>query len=117
MKDTNGKRSDPFFLGPALQRLSAKIAPLVSAEIIGALERHLNDELLRQLPERVEAIIAPELPQLVEAVLTRELPHSVEAILARELPDRIEAIVNRLLPAMPSSGSQSNFGRSLHKRI
>jgi hypothetical protein len=83
-----------FLLGSALSRLSAKIAPLVRAEIVGALiaelERHLNEQLL------------PDLHAQMERIVTRELQERVEAIVARELPERIETIVNTVLPAKQS---------------
>jgi hypothetical protein len=97
---TEGKRPNSFLLGPALSRLSAKIAPLVIDEIVGALitklERHLNEQLL------------PDLHAQMEGIVTRELQERVEAIVARELPERIEAIVDQVLPAKQSQFYRPN---------
>jgi tetratricopeptide (TPR) repeat protein len=119
----NGKSPRSSLLGPVLAQLSARIAPLVRAELGAALvaelncdfnEQLLSDELhgrveeivARELPERVEAIIARELPERVEAIIARELPERVEAIIARELPERVEAIVAHAL-----AGKQSQVYR------
>jgi hypothetical protein len=90
----NDERPNSSMFGSALSRLSAKIAPLVRAEIVGALiaelDRHLNEQLLPDLRVQLEGIVA------------RELQDRVEAIISRELPERIEAIVNKMLPAKQS---------------
>jgi hypothetical protein len=91
-----------FLLGSALSRLSAKIAPLVRAEIVGALiaelQRYFNDQLLPDLQKRVEAIFDRELPGRLDAIIDRELPGRLDAIIDRELPGRVDAIIDRELP-------------------
>jgi hypothetical protein len=76
-------------LGPALTRLSAKIAPFVQTEIVGVLiaelQRHFNEHLLPELHERVEAIVERGLAERIEAILARDLPASVESIIDRVL--------------------------------
>jgi hypothetical protein len=64
-------------LDTALTRLSARIAPLIRDEIVGALiaelERHFNEQLLTELQEKVEAIVVRELPKRVEEIIDRVL--------------------------------------------
>jgi hypothetical protein len=99
----NGNSRNSSLLGAVLTRLSARIAPLVRAELVAAsaaeLKRQFNfkDQLLPELRQRVEAIAAGELPERVEAILARELPAQVEAILARDLSGQVEVIVAREL--------------------
>jgi hypothetical protein len=81
-------------VNPVLARLSAKIAPLVQAELVGILiaelHRHFDEHLLPELHERVEAIVE------------RALPERIEAILARDLPQRVQSITESILAARPS---------------
>jgi len=99
-------RPRSFFVGPALGRLSAKIAPLVQTELAGILiaelERHFNERVLSELQKRVEAIIDRELPRRIEAIIDRELPGRIEAVIDRVLPGHVEAIIDRVLPTKQS---------------
>ena len=71
------KSRSSALLDTALTRFSARIAPLVRAEVVGALvaelERHFNEQLLSELHERVEAIVARELPRRVEEIIDHVL--------------------------------------------
>ncbi len=97
----NNKRPSSFLIGPALARLSAKIAPLVQTELAGILiaelERHFNEQVLSELQKQVEAIIERELPGRIEAIIDRELPGGIEAIIERELPGRMATMLGRVL--------------------
>jgi hypothetical protein len=74
-------------LDTALTRFSARIAPLVRAEVVGALiaelQRYFNEQLLSELHERVEAIVARELPgrveEIIDRVLTAKQSHIIDA--------------------------------------
>jgi hypothetical protein len=89
---TDDKGPSSLLLGRAFSRLSAKIAPLVRAELVGALvaelERHFNEQLLSELHERVEIIVERELPKRVAAILTSELSQRVEMIIDSVLPSK-----------------------------
>ena len=89
----SANQTSTFLFGPALTRLSAKIAPLVQAELvetlISELHRHFQEHLLPGLQGRVGA--------MVEASLSEHL----EAILSRDLPERVESIIDRALTAKP----------------
>ena len=73
----NHKAHSSSLFGSVMARLSARIAPLVRAELSGALimelERHFNERLLSELHERVKAIVARELEKR-EAVIDSVLP-------------------------------------------
>ena len=81
--------SSSFLAGPALARLSTRIAPLVQIELAGALvaelQRLFNEQLLSELERRVEAIIDRELPGRVEAIIDREIPQRMATMLGRVL--------------------------------
>jgi len=91
----NHKAHGSSLLGSAMARLSARIAPLVRAELSGALitelERHFNERLLSELQERVEAIVARELEKR-EVGIDRVLPTKQSPKDATILGDRFTQV-------------------------
>ena len=86
----NSNRPSSFLVGPALARLSAKIAPLVQNELAGTLiaelERHFNEQLLSELQQQVDAIIDRELPKRVEVMADLSGPSSSGSAPTGRLP-------------------------------
>jgi hypothetical protein len=83
----NLKLPGSSLLEAALARLSARIAPLVRAELgevlVAELDHHFKEQLLPELRDRVKAIVVEHLPEQVEALVGRLLPEQVEAVLDR----------------------------------
>jgi hypothetical protein len=82
------KARSSSLLSTTLTLLSARIAPLIRAELAGALiaelERYFNEQVLSDLHKRVEAIVARELPEQVEAIIDRVLTAKQSQIIDHE---------------------------------
>jgi hypothetical protein len=91
----NHKAHSSSLFGSVMARLSARIAPLVRAELSGALimelERHFNERLLSELHERVKAIVARELEKR-EAVIDSVLSTKQASKYATTLADRFTQV-------------------------
>jgi hypothetical protein len=141
----NHKTNGSSLLAAPLSRLSATMAPFVRDELAGALiaelERHFNQQLLPELHDRVETIVARELEKreamaakiapLVRAELSADLFAELERHFNERLSEiegRVETIVarelekhERVLPAEPSSKDEmtlyDRFGQVFHQNL